>query len=124
MRSATVATAFLIVAISFVACKSDPVIPKHAEGPSYLGILYVDGPDGIRIVEVFPNSPAHRAGLEIGDMIQTANGRLLGGGLTLRYLIRDSLPGSEMHLGVQKFNGTEKVIKAILEAAPPGLVLQ
>lgn len=53
---------------------------RHAEGDRFgvgIGVLLVPG-YGIRILEVFPGTPADRAGLETGDVVVAVDGEAVG----------------------------------------------
>lgn len=51
-----------------------PVAAKKKLGPAYLGVIYMDIGYGLRVVRVIPRSPAERAGIKGGDLIQAADG--------------------------------------------------
>lgn len=57
--------------------------------------------DLVRILEVFPNSPAKEAGLLAGDLIYLANDVPVGDSSTLRTLFLDNV-GSPVNLGIQR----------------------
>ncbi len=113
---------FLVILILINAfCKTKEV--KAPETPvvepkAYLGIIYVETSTGVQIAEVFPNSPAQKAGLEPGDLILTANGYPILGTYTLKEHIFSLKSGSEVILEVEKLNGKRIITKAILEPLP------
>jgi regulator of sigma E protease len=57
--------------------------------------------DMVRILEVFPNSPAEEAGLQAGDLIYLADGAPVGDSSKLRRTILDQV-GSPVTLGIQR----------------------
>jgi S1-C subfamily serine protease len=87
-------------------------------GPAYLGIMYVEGPMGVRVAQVFPGSPADQAGLEIGDLIVTANGYPVLGTYTLNRRILSLNPGDEVSLEIMKRDGQKVLKKAVLATLP------
>ncbi|MEQ8350604.1 MAG: PDZ domain-containing protein [Leptospiraceae bacterium] len=87
-------------------------------GRAYLGIMYQEDAMGVRIVQVFPGSPAEEAGLEIGDLIVTANGYPVLGTYTLNKRILSLDPGDEVSVEVMKRNGNRELKKAILAPLP------
>ncbi len=78
-----------------------------------------DGGSGAVITEITPNSPAEEAGLEVGDIVISANGRSISGLGGLVALIRDGEPGSELVLTVLR-DGEQLEITAELTARPEG----
>ncbi|MBR30695.1 MAG: hypothetical protein CMN77_05240 [Spirochaetaceae bacterium] len=87
-------------------------------GRAYLGIMYQEDAMGVRIVQVFPGSPAEEAGLEIGDLIVTANGFPVLGTYTLNKRILSLSPGDEVSVEVMKRNGNRELKKATLAPLP------
>lgn len=124
-----VASAWLL-AFTLSACKTaepesatvkpEPQPQKQAahEGRAYLGIMYVEGAMGVRIAQVFPNSPAEKAGLEVGDVIVTANGYPVLGTYTLNKRILSLNPGDEVSLEILKRDGSRLLKKATLAPLP------
>ena len=78
-----------------------------------------DGGSGAIITEITPNSPAEEAGLQVGDVVVSANGRSISGLGGLVALIRDGEPGSELVLTVLR-DGEQLEITAVLAARPEG----
>ena len=69
-------------------------------GPGYIGIIYRADPSGMRIVQVYPDSPGLRAGLRTNDLLISANEQALNG-LSLsafREMVLRMKPGSPLHL--------------------------
>jgi putative lipoprotein len=55
-----------------------PVNPQQRRNRWRLGVYSTDTDTGVKVVEVVPNSPAHRVGLEPNDTIITVNGFQVG----------------------------------------------
>ncbi len=55
-----------------------PVNPQQRSNRWRLGVYSTDANTGVKVVEVVPNSPAHRVGLEPNDTIVTVNGFQVG----------------------------------------------
>lgn len=100
----------------------DPTPAPRAEGPAYLGIIYVTDRQliGVRVVDVLPLSPAERAGIREGDMIFYANGQAVGGGAMLRALIDSMRPGAALDLELRRLDGSARKVTAQLEPLPIG----
>ncbi|MCB1140402.1 MAG: PDZ domain-containing protein [Leptospiraceae bacterium] len=88
------------------------------QGRAYLGIMYVEGAMGVRIAQVFPGSPAEKAGLEVGDVIVTANGYPVLGTYTLNKRILSLNPGDEVSLEILKRDGNRLLKRATLAPLP------
>ncbi|MCS7204759.1 MAG: PDZ domain-containing protein [Leptospiraceae bacterium] len=91
---------------------------KEENEQAYLGILYTEYVYGVQVVEVFPDSPASKAGLEIGDIILSANGYPIFGSYTLKENIFSRKPGTEVIIEVEKMNGKRTKLRAVLEPMP------
>lgn len=98
-----------------------PPAQPVVEGPVYLGILYVVSLDGVRVVQIFPNSPAVKAGITVGDTITAANGHPIAGSYGFRYEIQCLKPGETIQLRILRNDGTHAIIQAIVEVQPPEL---
>jgi carboxyl-terminal processing protease len=73
--------------------------------PSFTGIGVVVGPDrrGLLIARVFDSSPAARAGLQAGDLIEGVNGRKLAGlSADAATALIKGLPGTDVTLQVRE----------------------
>lgn len=93
--------------------------PTPGQGSAYLGIsikpltpemqrqarIGVEG--GIYIIDVLPNSPADVAGLEPGDVIYGAGGKLVRSPEELRYMVQQTATGKELPITV--IRGNEKL---------------
>lgn len=97
---------------------TEPVARPVEQGRAYLGIMYVEGAMGVRIAQVFPGSPAEKAGLEVGDVIVTANGFPVLGTYTLNKRILSLDPGDEVSLEILKRDGNRLLKRATLAPLP------
>lgn len=77
----------------------------------------VEAKEGIVIVEVVPDSPAQAAGLELGDVIVSFNGKTVRNGAELRNKTGFSKVGSKVTLGVVR-NGEKLDITVTLGQRP------
>lgn len=83
------------------------VLRRQAAGEEivegFLGVAIddrTDGGSGAVITDVTPDSPASDAGVEVGDVVVSANGRSVSGLGGLVAIIRDGEPGSALDLTV------------------------
>jgi len=85
---------------------------------SYLGVLFSNHSSGVRIVNIYPGSPADKAGFHNGDIITHVDNRPVGGEYSLRRIIRVAKPGSSLMIRYITTQGeyTEKKVK--VEALP------
>ena len=86
-------------------------------GTAFLGILGetpTDGRAGALIIEVQESSPAHKAGLEVGDLIIRVDRRPILNMQALRADIQLRLPGDEVNL---EYIRGEKISEAVVRLA-------
>ena len=104
--------------------------PSLQRGP-YLGILPLGagewkggvGKPGFRhaggmIMEVVAGSPAEKAGLKVGEVIETVDGQQLGQQLDLSTAISSHKPGDSVKLVVLDTSGTKREVTVILGENP------
>jgi putative serine protease PepD len=76
-----------------------------------------DGGSGAVVTEVEPNSPASEAGIQEGDIILEVNDQSISGQGALIAVIRDSAPGDEVEIVVER--GDERLTLTATLAARP-----
>lgn len=99
-------------------------------GGSYLGVgifnidserakaLKLGEIHGVEVSKVDANSPAAKAGIQVGDILLTLNGQTLDGVEQLGRLIRETSPGTKVKIAVWRA-GQSEVVTALLEARKP-----
>ena len=82
---------------------------------SYLGIGLVQLPDsgGIEVTHVNSGSPAEAAGLKVGDVIKQFNGQPVTSNEQLSALVRQTLPGRQVRLEIQREGATQTLTARI-----------
>ncbi|MEP6666070.1 MAG: trypsin-like peptidase domain-containing protein [Nocardioidaceae bacterium] len=82
----------------------------HAEYP-VIGakVSTTTGVGGAKVQDVDNNSPAEKAGIESGDLIQEVNGEVVNDGIELIVKIRSFEPGDKVTLKVQHGGSTSSV---------------
>ncbi len=94
---------------------------EETYGQSYLGIIFIEHPRGVRVVNVLPNSPAQKSGIRGGDVILSLDGDRLSGQFALRAIIRKLKPGSEVKIELLRDGDILKTVTATVETLPPGM---
>lgn len=80
-----------------------PPTPRQTVEPrAYLGIMFIYVSGGADVEEVFPGSPAERAGLQEGDLIRAVNGRPLTNNWALPEVMAVHEPGDVITLTVER----------------------
>jgi len=92
------------------------VQPVTAEMAESLGLKHAGG---AIVTSVAPDSPAERAGLKRGDVIQTFNGQPVDDFNSLRNRVAEAEPGSTVTVGVVR-DGSERNFTVKLAEAPAG----
>jgi serine protease Do len=88
-----------------------------AQSQGMFGVDGVDNPQGARITEVYPRTPADEAGLKIGDIVTGFSGHRVDGFGTLKKFVRARHPGEIIELKVLRENGVRE-LRATLVARP------
>ena len=55
---------------------------------------------GMQVVRVYPGSPAEQAGLQVGDVIQSANGYLIQQHGNLTWVIANAAPDGVLNMNI------------------------
>lgn len=118
----TIALLFILTLLALTGCKSvsdgsggeDP----GQDGESYLGIIYTEHPLGVRIVNIYPDSPAQVGGLEGGDIIVAINDTPIRGKFGLGSMIREMTPGDEITVTVLRDGSYRKTLKMKVDKRP------
>ena len=76
---------------------------------AFLGVQTQDSGQGVvgngaLIISVEPNSPAEKAGLQQGDVVTKVDGTAIDDATTLSARIRQSTPGTVMHITIERNN--------------------
>jgi serine protease Do/serine protease DegQ len=96
------------VSRGYLGVASQTLSPDHAEA---LGLER--STKGVMITDVFPDTPAEKAGLERGDVILSFNDKVVTSLRDLRVLIAQTAPGSKVKLNISR-DGKDRVIEAAL----------
>lgn len=87
-------------------------IPQHGATSGWLGV-YLDEGDadtqGARVTQVYPTSPASRAGLHVGDVITQIDDQKIEGSAEAVMLIRDFQPQAQVNFVVSRNNEEMKI---------------
>jgi serine protease Do len=86
-------------------------VPHNGDGES-ASVIGIDGRDdakGARVTEVYPRSPADRAGLQSGDMVTALNGQPVVGFKGLQKLIAAHHPGDVVELRILRDHTVEQL---------------
>ena len=83
----------------------------------YLGIGIEDVPQGIRVLRVFKNLPAHLSGLQRGDIIVGYNGKKVSDSDEFKMWIADSQVGKKSKITVLR-NGHERIFNVTIAEMP------
>ena len=91
---------------------------QQASGPvAYLGVNLEDGPTGPVVSDVGSGSPADKAGVKAGDVIQQLDGTPLQTSTDLQAAIRAHKPGDSVKLGIVR-NGKTDTVTVTLGTRP------
>lgn len=83
----------------------------------YLGIGMAEVPQGIRVLRVLPNMPAHLSGLQRGDIIIGYNEKKVSDSAEFKMWIADSQVGKESKITVLR-NGHERMFNVTIAEMP------
>lgn len=75
---------------------------------------------GVLVKEVFPDSPADKGGLKVGDVIRSIDGRRLQSFEELRSKVLGSGAGTSLRLEIKR-NGNQREVSVVIEEQPAGL---
>ncbi|MFZ6874565.1 DegQ family serine endoprotease [Undibacterium sp. Di27W] len=94
----------------------------------YLGVERIDVPkevaeglgltkaQGALIQRVMPGSPAEKAGIEVGDVIQKVNGTVIEKAVDLNRIVGDIKPGGKATVTVWRKGGAKDIVITVAEA--------
>ena len=83
-----------------------PQLKQQINSDPNSGLRVDQDQQGVLIVRVVPDSPAARAGLRAGDVIQQLNGQAVAQAEDLQQVVEDSSVGEELRLGLKR-NGQD-----------------
>jgi S1-C subfamily serine protease len=96
---------------------------KTGQGPAPVAFLGVsttetdDGSGGAQVVELVSGGPAQRAGIAVGDLIVTFDGKPVGSADSLSGLVQARQPGDTVQVVVER-NGSTRTISLTLGTKP------
>jgi serine protease Do len=79
--------------------------------------LRLTRPVGLLVNEVYPSSPAARAGIQVGDVVTAVNGREVEDGASFRYRVATLTLGGSAKITVRR-GGADRIVAMPLEEAP------
>jgi S1-C subfamily serine protease len=118
-RRSTEHLLFVFIIVILTGCRTSSVKTEPADsGISYIGVLFSNHPSGVRIVNIYPGSPAQKAGFKNGEVITHVDNVPVAGEFSLRRIIRQTKPGSYIKIRIlnPESGSTERTVKT--EALP------
>ncbi|TET35798.1 MAG: PDZ domain-containing protein [Planctomycetota bacterium] len=110
-----------------------PSEPAENEDKIWLGVMLSPGQDGLKVTQVIEDSPAHKAGLKVGDVITSVDGKKVSDISDLKMALERKKPGNRVKLvfGRQGKGQIQKTLKlekkgkrdavSIAKRAAPGM---
>lgn len=89
-----------------------------APQPAYLGLQGEEADDGMKVTQVVPNSPAAGAGVKIGDVLQTFEGKPVKETEELTDLLRGKKGGDKVALRIVRDNKPQEVTATLAQRGP------
>jgi len=86
-----------------------PFAKRPVKGSGYIGIGTVDSDDGLLVGKVGKDSPAEKAGIEVGDIITSMNGKDLADKAVFKSMLKEMSEGDKVALKILR-KGKEKTI--------------
>ncbi len=83
-------------------------LPLGSSGP-YIGVMGDPDAQDARIIEVYPDTPAEKAGIQVGDVIVKFDGRAISDFASLARAVQASRPGSKVKIEVRRGETTVAV---------------
>lgn len=101
------------------AATAESTADATAFAPGFLGIAATTVAErcGAQVIEITPDSPAERGGLQLNDIIVAVNGNLTPERDILREYVLRSAPGAEVELVVKR-GDAEVVLTVVLGSRP------
>jgi serine protease Do len=131
-NSGSFAGAGFAIPAQIAKATADQLIAHGSVHHGYLGISMNDvtpenanffnlkGTTGAIVAQVTPDSPASRAGLKSGDVIDQLDGRAIIDGSALQVAVSQNQPGDTIHLGIIR-NGEQQTVNVkVGEYQKPG----
>ena len=92
-------------------------IEAKSIGPNLASRFGIESADAMMITQLYPAGPAHRSGLEPGDIILSINDRRVVNGRKIPTIIANTAPGDRLDLDIMR-NGIEMSVVVTLEDKP------
>jgi predicted metalloprotease with PDZ domain len=74
---------------------------------------------GVMVESVAPDSPADKAGMKVGDIVLSVDGRDVKSSLDLRLALADKKPGETIRIDVQRGRGRQTLVTTVKERDTP-----
>jgi serine protease Do len=107
-----------VISVAARAVKVSKFLDLSGKPGGYLGVQFDLSFAGVKVEEIVPNTPAHKAGLQAGDQILTLNGAEVESSDDFRAHLSRTRPGDEVKLKILR-DHKEQELKATL-GQPPG----
>ena len=86
-----------------------PFAKRPVKGSGFIGIGTTDTDDGLLVGKIGKDSPAEEAGIEVGDILLTLNGKKLADKATFQSILKEMAEGDKVELKLLR-KGKEKTI--------------
>lgn len=89
---------------------------ENNENSIWLGVMLSTARNGLKITQVIEDSPAHKAGLKVGDLVTKIGGEDVGSIETLHAALSGKKPGDEVKLVIKRGNSDKHInLNVVLE---------
>jgi S1-C subfamily serine protease len=89
---------------------------QTTQSGTFLGVSVADATGGALVQAVEAGSPAAAAGIQVGDLITSVDGKAVADGTALQQAIRSEKSGTTVTIGITR-NGSPTTVKATLSTA-------